>query len=143
MHRYDAGRTLPILYAAKLTTPQVAALEFVRVPRTISVVAVHAGLSRPAASQLVEKLVRRHLVRRSEGAVDRREKEVVLSAAGKSLVERIAVARAARFDASLGVLPPRIAARFATVLVQVIEILEKGRPLPTRIDRCSLRSENP
>jgi hypothetical protein len=33
MHRPDAGRTLPILHAAKLTTPQVAAVEFIPEPK--------------------------------------------------------------------------------------------------------------
>jgi DNA-binding MarR family transcriptional regulator len=123
MHRYDGGRTLPILHAARLTTPQLAALEFVRTPHTVSAVALHLGLSRPATSQMIDKLVRRRLVRRSEGAVDRREKMIVLSVTGKALVERIEHARAARFQASLAVLPAPIALRLQAVLQQVIETL--------------------
>jgi hypothetical protein len=59
MYRYDAGRTLPILHASKLTTPQLAVLEFARTPCTVSAAAEHVGLSRPATSQLVQKLVER------------------------------------------------------------------------------------
>jgi DNA-binding MarR family transcriptional regulator len=128
MHRYDAGRTLPLMHAAKLTTPQLAVLEFVRRPRTVSAVAVHVGLSRPAASQMIDKLVRRQLVLRSEGHVDRRERAVELSAKGKALLERIAAARAVRFEASLAVLPALVAAKFEAVLVEVSAELDKALP---------------
>jgi DNA-binding MarR family transcriptional regulator len=125
MHRYDLGRTLRIMHAAKLTTPQLGVLEFVRSPRIVSAVALHVGLSRPATSQMIDKLVRRGLVRRSEGAVDRRERTVVLSGGGRALLERIATARSARFEATLSSLPSRLAARFETVLADVVGALEK------------------
>lgn len=133
MHRYDAGRTLPILHAARITTPQLAALEFVREPKTMSAVAVHLGLSRPATSQLIDKLARGGLVRRTEGAIDRRERNVVLSAKGKSLVGRIAAARAARFNASLAVLSRPAAARLATALGAVVAAPEQAQPRPRQI----------
>jgi DNA-binding MarR family transcriptional regulator len=126
MHRYDAGRTLPLLHAAKLTTPQVAVLEFTREPRTVSTVAAYLGLSRPATSQLVDKLVRRGLVRRVEGTVDRRQRNVILGAKGEALVDRIAAARAARFDSSLAVLKPALAARFGSILNEVIGALSES-----------------
>src|ERR1035438_4024729 len=87
MRRYDAGLTLPILRAAKLTTPQLAMLEFTREPHTVSAVANCLGLSRPATSQLIDKLVRGRFVRRLEGTMDRRERNVILSAKGKALVD--------------------------------------------------------
>jgi DNA-binding MarR family transcriptional regulator len=128
MHRYDAGRTLPILHAAKLTTPQLAALEFARESRTVSTIANHLGLSRPAASQLIDKLVRGGLVRRVEGTLDRRQRNVILSAKGRALTGRIAAARAARFDASLAALAPDLAARFASILDEVIGALAAAPP---------------
>jgi len=129
MHRYDAGRTLPLMHAAKLTTPQLAVLEFVRVSRTVSAVAVHLGLSRPATSQMINKLVHRKLVRRSEGAVDRREKALIVSAKGIALLERISAARAARFEASLAVLSPRAAARLRRALEETVAELDKAHAL--------------
>jgi DNA-binding MarR family transcriptional regulator len=126
MHPYDAGRTLPILHAAKLTTPQIAVLEFTREPQTVSAVATYLGLSRPATSQLTDKLVREHLVRRMEGTMDRRERIVVLSAKGKSLIDRIAAARAARFESALAVLPTPVAARFHSILNEVIGALAEA-----------------
>jgi MarR family transcriptional regulator, organic hydroperoxide resistance regulator len=123
MHRYDAGRTLPILHAAALTTAQLAVLEFACEPQKVSAVAVYLGLSRPATSQLVDKLVRSGLVRRVEGSMDRRQRNVILSAKGKALVARIDAARAARFDASLAFLAPAAAARFELILAEVVDAL--------------------
>lgn len=127
MHRYDAGRTLPLLYAAKLTTPQLAVLEFVRNAHTVSAVALHVGLSRPATSQMINKLVQRGLVRRSEGAVDRREKAVTLTHEGFSLLERISAARDARFEASLAALSPHIVARLKQTLADAVAELDEAR----------------
>jgi DNA-binding MarR family transcriptional regulator len=126
MHRYDAGRTLPLMHAAKLTTPQLALLEFVRVSRTVSAAAVHVGLSRPATSQMLNKLVHRRLVRRSEGVVDRREKAVTLTAKGAELLKSISAARTARFAASLAVLSPRVAARLLGALKESTTALDKA-----------------
>lgn len=130
MHRYDAGRTLPILHAAKLTAPHLAVLEFVRDPRTVSEMAAHIGLSLPATSQMVQKLVQRRLVRRSEGATDRRERAVTLTSRGAALLTSIAEARSARFDASLAALPASVAARLAAALTEAVEALDCQPALP-------------
>jgi DNA-binding MarR family transcriptional regulator len=136
MHRYDAGRTLPILHAAKLTTAQLAVLEFTREPQTVSAIAIYLGLSRPATSQLIDKLARGHLVHRIEGMSDRRERNVILSAKGKALVDRIAAARAARFDSSLAVLAPAVATQFELILAEVVDALgETGPPALPRPSR--------
>jgi DNA-binding MarR family transcriptional regulator len=128
MHRFDAGRTLPLLHQAQITTPQLAVLEFVNKPRTISAIGDHLGLSLPATSQMVQKLVKRGLICRSEGTVDRREKQVVLAPAGESLVGAVATARAARFEASLAVLPAQVGAHLESVLKEVIDVLEHAVP---------------
>jgi DNA-binding MarR family transcriptional regulator len=126
MHQFDAGRTLPLLHTAKLTTPQLAALEFVFERRTISTVASYLGLSRPATSQMIHKLVRRGLVRRSEGATDRREKTVVLSAKGRALLGQVAAARTARFAQSISVLPKRTASRLKGALREAVQHMHKA-----------------
>jgi DNA-binding MarR family transcriptional regulator len=128
MHRYDAGRTLSVLHAAKLTTPQIAALEFTGEAQTVSTIAAWLGLSRPATSQLIDKLVRSGLVRRVEGTADRRQRNVTLSAKGRALIDRIAAARAARFDSSLAVLEPSLATRLGSILDEVTAALEKSAP---------------
>ncbi|HEY8020906.1 MAG TPA: MarR family transcriptional regulator [Thermoanaerobaculia bacterium] len=131
MHRFDDGRTLPILHASKLTTPQLAVLELTRTPCTVSAVADHLRLSRPATSQLVDKLVRLGLVRRDLGAEDRRERRVSLTRKGEGLLRKVAAARAARFETSLATLPPPVAARLAKVLAEVVETLaQRGASTP-------------
>ncbi len=121
MHRYDFGKTLPLVHAAKLTTAQLATLEASRQPKTISAIADDFGLSRPAMSQLVDKLVRAGLLLRNEGTQDRRERHVLLSNRGKRLLERVSAARAARFDAALARVPPALAAELSSVLSKVVE----------------------
>jgi DNA-binding MarR family transcriptional regulator len=134
MHRYDGGHTLPLMHAATVTTPQLAVLEFARTPRTVSAIADYAGLSRPATSQMLDKLVRRGLVRRSEGAQDRRQKAIVLTAAGKQLLDRIAVARAKRFEASLSELPDDVARRLERTLGEVNAALHEQSAKATVAD---------
>jgi DNA-binding MarR family transcriptional regulator len=125
MHRYDSGRTLPILQGAKLTTGQLAALELARTPRTLSAIASALGLSRPATSQIVDKLARARYVRRTEGDRDRRERRVALTTKGQALLTRVTDARAARFDQALAAVPAPLATRFATVLSEVVETLNQ------------------
>jgi len=117
---------LPLLHNAKLTTPQLAALEFVFERRTISTVASYLGLSRPATSQMIHKLVRRGLVRRSEGAADRREKTVELTTKGRLLLEQVAAARSARFAESVSVLPKRVVQRLKGALREAVGHMEKA-----------------
>lgn len=128
MHAHDAGRTLPLLHATKLTTPQLAVLEFVRTPRTVSAIADHVALSRPATSQMIQKLVQRRLIRRFDGSTDRRKKTIALSPTGAALLERISAARMARFGASLSVLPARVAAQLARALVEAVAVLDDFNP---------------
>ena len=45
------------------------------------------GVSKPAASQMVDRLVKRDLLVRVEDPLDRRFKQVTLTARGESLVE--------------------------------------------------------
>ena len=126
MHRHDAGRTLPLLHAARLNTPQLAVLEFVRTPRTVSAIADHIGLSRPATSQLVNKLVRRHLVRRSENTEDRRQKTILLNRPGAAWLEKVEDARVARFETSLALLPATTATRLAQALADAVAAMEQS-----------------
>ena len=130
MHRYDVGRTLPLLHAEKVTTHQIAVLEFVRAPQTVSGVARHVGLSRSATSQMINKLVRRRLVRRSEGKIDRREKSVELDKSGVALLKKISRSRLTRFAVSLAILSPRVAGHLALSLEDVVAELDKAPEKP-------------
>jgi len=124
LHRHDGRRTLALFHAARLTTPQLAVLEFLAVPRTMSAVSDHLGLSKSATSQLVDRLARQGLLQRSENAEDRRERHVALSDKGTDLAAQVTAARVARFNAALSTLPPDLAARFAAVLGEVNAALD-------------------
>jgi DNA-binding MarR family transcriptional regulator len=128
MHQFDHGGTLPLLYAAGVTTPQLVALEFVRVPRSVSTIAGYLGLSLPAASQTVERLVRVGYAVRTESLADRRVKEVRQSPAGRRLVARVATARAARFERSLEALSRATAQKLFRALGEALDELEAAAP---------------
>jgi DNA-binding MarR family transcriptional regulator len=128
LHRYDRGRTLPILHRSGLTTPQLATLEVLREAKTVSAVASELGLSLPATSQMVDKLVRKRLVRRAEGRTDRRQRSVVVTSRGRTLMDGIDDARAARFDASLAALPASTRARLDAALADAVRALQAAPP---------------
>lgn len=127
MHRYDGGRTLPLMHKARITMPQLAVLEYVRSPRTPSAIAEHTGLSRPATSFMIDRLVRLGFVRRSEGVSDRRQRRVALSARGIALLDRIQAARVARFEATLGFLSTDAARCLEGALRAAMEELDAVR----------------
>lgn len=116
---------LPLVHAARLTLAQMAVLEFVGEPRTVSAVAEYAGLSRPATSAMVDKLVRRGVVKRSEGQADRRERSVALTAKGRALLERVQGTRVARFEAALEVLSSGAGERLRGALEEAMGELEQ------------------
>ena len=124
MHRHDAGRMLPLVHRADLTLAQLAVLDFVQVPRTVSAVAENAGLSRPATSQMIDKLVRRGWVGRTEGVADRRQRALMLSGRGRVLMEKVHAARAERFEASLRVLSVSAARRLSAALQEATAELD-------------------
>jgi DNA-binding MarR family transcriptional regulator len=68
--------------------------------------AEHAHVSLPAASRLVEDLVRRELVHRSEDPEDRRVKRVRLTAAGDTVLRRLDAARLRGVQAFVATLEP-------------------------------------
>jgi DNA-binding MarR family transcriptional regulator len=124
LHRFDAGRTLPLLHESKLTTPKLAVLEFAGEPRTVSAISQHLGLSLPATSQLIQRMVERGFIRRSESSVDRRQRQIILAPAGQALLAAVASARATRFEAALAVLPEAVATRLESALGATIQALD-------------------
>ncbi len=77
--------------ALDLSMRQLAALLLLADRDVLSVggLATHLGISRPVASHLVDQLVQRGLVSRSEDAVDRRRTWVRLTAQGQDLLDRL------------------------------------------------------
>lgn len=78
-----------------LTFSQLKILRLLNIsgPGTIGDLAAFLGVSNPAASKAVEKLVRRRLLRRAEAAGDRRASAVTLTAVARTLLTRYEDAR--------------------------------------------------
>ncbi len=53
----------------------------------VSDIANHLGFTKPAASQMVERLVQQGLLKRTEDVNDRRVKQITLTPNGQSLIE--------------------------------------------------------
>ncbi len=89
----------------------------------MSGIAEHLNLSLAATSHLVERLVQRGLLSRTEDPSDRRQKSVALSELGVALVERINRQAAAAFDELLAPLPSELRQRFERDVHEVLEAL--------------------
>ena len=70
VHRYDRGRTLQILQRAELTTPQLATLEVLGEPKTVSSVAGDSWAV-GAGNQPDDRQTRSKKARLPNGALDR------------------------------------------------------------------------
>jgi DNA-binding MarR family transcriptional regulator len=82
----------------RLTRSQLRLLEHVAAAegKSIGDVAAFLGVSNPAASKAVEKLVRRQLLRRSDAKSDRRASQLTLTEASRRLLASLEEARTQR-----------------------------------------------
>jgi len=89
------GDVLEGVVGSKLTLPQLKLLYLVAQADSVSIgdAAVFLGVSSPAASKTVEKLVRRRLLRRSDIQGDRRSSHLSLTEASRRLLETYEAAR--------------------------------------------------
>lgn len=80
---------------ADVTLPQFRALVVVggRDRVTVSRFAEQLGIHPSTATRLCDRLVRKGLIRRTERDTDRRETEIVLTAAGRAVVEQVTARR--------------------------------------------------
>jgi DNA-binding MarR family transcriptional regulator len=100
-----AGRVLedePLCQVSRgrLTRSQLRVLEHVASAegRTIGDAAAVLGVSNPAASKAVDKLVRRHLLHRSDAKSDRRASVLTLTETGRRLLAAVEEARRRRIE---------------------------------------------
>ncbi|MVN86039.1 MarR family transcriptional regulator [Deinococcus sp. HMF7620] len=95
LHRHISSRVMrgmqDELQGHDLSFSQVTALHQLRAyaPLTVTQLSERTRLSLPAASHLVERLVKRGLAARQENPENRREKLVDLTGAGRSVVNRM------------------------------------------------------
>jgi len=131
IHRRSADDTLAVMNEAGLTMAQMVALMLLEklCPLSVSSIAACIKLSRAAASHMVDRLVTGGLVARSEDPVDRRHKRIVITPAGRELIQRTREQRAREFTRILSRLSTDVQAQFSRVLARVLDELQN---LPDR-----------
>ena len=85
----------------------------------ISQIGSHLGVTNAAASQMVDRLVQRGLVHRSEAAYDRRVKQLMLTDDGRALVQQSIDARQRWLEALTTSLDPEQQAAITTALTSL------------------------
>jgi DNA-binding MarR family transcriptional regulator len=90
-------------------------------PLTLKEAAELVHVSLPAASRLVDDLVRRGFVKRQEDAEDRRMKRVELTADGRSVIRRLNAARLNGLEQFAGSLSHQERSKLAAALAKLLE----------------------
>jgi DNA-binding MarR family transcriptional regulator len=114
-------RLLAQVTSGELTPSQMKVLELVAFTDvgTLSELAAFLGISTPAASKSVDKLVRRKLLSRCGGEGDRRSIRVTLSEDGRRLLAAYDFARNERLKDLFSQFRPKELKRVATLLDQI------------------------
>jgi DNA-binding MarR family transcriptional regulator len=81
------------------------------------------NLSLPSVSQMIERLVKQGLVRRSEDSEDRRRKTIEVTAKARTFLARLKDVRSAEFTAGTEALSPATRRRLLDVLAQALKEL--------------------
>lgn len=126
IHRHSAGETLHIMSEAGLTLPQMVAMQRLHHGGACTVTGLGEALrlSPSATSHLVERLVERGFVARSEDPVDRRQKRVEIAEGGRALLDRLNASRLVELEGALGALRPGSAELLFHVIERVIAELD-------------------
>lgn len=124
------GAMLKLMRRADLSLPQLVALLFVhkRTAVSISEIGEHLNLSLGATSHLVDRLFVNGFVERVEAQLDRRQKQVTLTAAGTAFVEEAQHARVEEMARALATLPAPLLERLLTDLGDAIAHLSAEEP---------------
>lgn len=119
----------------EITPAQLNALKHIgqHGPCSISSLAEGLCVSQPAATMLVDRMLKKSLVERRPSESDRRQAEVSLTRTGKSLLKRIETERAQRLSAILLQMPPEERERFAASLECFIEAALTLESSPDRV----------
>lgn len=109
-----------------LTFPQAQAMRILRRgPMLTGQLACQLKISAPAITQLTDRLLRKGLIKRTAGALDRRCVIVGLSIRGRQLVDHFRQRRREVFSRALVHLSKQEQARITDVLVNVVAALEE------------------
>jgi DNA-binding MarR family transcriptional regulator len=121
---------LSLMTEVGLSMPQMVSLCMLqrRGAHSISGIATLLNLSLSATSHLVDRMVDRGLVERTEDVRDRRQKRVAITGAGLAVAERMSDLRVAEVARIIGSLPEPLTTELETVLRKVVIVLrDKAR----------------
>lgn len=107
----------------EITASQFQALKHIahNGPCTIGSIAGGLGISQPAATMLVDRMVRKGLLERHAGRSDRRQTDVSLASHGAELLDRIEAERAAKLAQIVRLMDPPERERFVESLERFVE----------------------
>ena len=97
-------------------------------PSTVGIVGGHLGLASTMASRLIDRLVRRGLVKRVRSDENRRVMHLVLTDAGEAVRQATLAERMAHCRAMLEVLDPAERAAFISLMTKVADRIERRGP---------------
>ncbi len=128
LHQMSAGDTLALMHESGLTLPQMVALHVTRNagPVPLSLLGDVLRLSPSAVSHLVDRLVERQMLDRSEDPDDRRQKRLVLAPAGEELLSRLDHSRIDDFRNMLAQMDPVSRPELASLLTRLTEIFRQS-----------------
>lgn len=125
VRRSSAGESTALMHRRGLTMAQVVTLHVLyRGDLSISALAERLGMSLPATSQLVDRLVDADLLGRAEDPADRRVRRLHLRPAGRQLLERLNELRLREIEEAFTALAPETRARLGAAVGAAVEELE-------------------
>ena len=129
MLRGFARRESNDLSRGKITIPQLGALEYLSARREtpMNELARHLGVTRPAVTGLVDRLIAQGLVGRQGDLSDRRVVRVNLTPKGRRALENIWGQKRRMIQQVFGRISPADRAQYLATLEQVVEILLEER----------------
>ena len=128
MLRGFARRESNYLSRGKITIPQLGVLEYLstRRERPMNELARHLGVTRPAVTGMVDRLIAQGLVNRQGDLSDRRVVRINLTPKGKRVLDNIWSQKRRMIQEVFGQLSPADRTQYLATLEQVVKILSSG-----------------
>jgi DNA-binding MarR family transcriptional regulator len=126
---HRSGAALSVMSEEGVTLPQVLLMDCIATLQeaSISELAKISPGSAAAVSQMVDRLVRQGLLKRTEDPADRRRKAVSVSTAGVALLRELERARVADYALGLSCVSAKLRADLSRLLERAIAEIEQTR----------------
>jgi DNA-binding MarR family transcriptional regulator len=127
---HSTGASLAVMQSAELTLPQVLVLSRVAhgTAASTSTLAAAAGGSLPAASQMIDRLVRQGYLKRHQDGVDRRRSFLSVTLRGRAVLRKLAESRVTEYASGLDRASPKRLRELEKILRLILIELEADVP---------------